>query len=1527
MRNTKKIRGNRSIHSVCIEACEQRLLMSTYTVNTTSDAVNPGSGLLSLRQAIAQADASSTSSTIGFSSSVFGPGAMHTITLTQGQLNLKGTTTITGPAAGNLTVDANETGRIFQISSGSTVTLQNMTITNGLVATAPGVTAIGGAILSYGNIQLTNDTISNSKSTGGTFTEELGEIGTGGAAYGGGIYSTGTLGLTNSTITGNIAQAGGSYDFGPPPGVNNVAQGGGIYSTGRLTISGSTLSSNSAIGGEGDGGATGGASSGGGIFVTGAVNVTGTTLSGNLSRGGEGQPTPAAQDSGANASGGAIYLTGASVLSSDTFTGNNAVGGSSGGGGGSAGAGMGGAVYSAGSVSMSASTLSSNTAAGGNGPFDDSGPGGAGQGGAITSTGTFNISGSTLSDNTAAGGLGSADQDQFKANGAGGAIYSTGTLSLTTSSISGNTANASPIGGGDDTYGGSGGNSQGGGLFVQGTTTITNSTISGNTAQGGVGDAPYHGGTAGPGGSGQGGGIYSTAGMVTITNSTLALNAANGGAGGLGGYEGGDGGTGGSGYGGAIDSLASLVLFDSTVSGNSAAPGTGGALGNAFSDTGYFPGGPGRALGAGVTVAAAYCVAVNSIISGNQDTGAAEDDVQGEITGAVIGSTAIYSVNNLIGTGSGLINGTGGNIVGVDNPMLSPLASNGGPTLTMLPLPTSPAVNSGSSASIPAGITTDQRGSARIAGPSVDIGAVELQVGTVSGLVFNDLNGDGVQQAGETGLANVTVYADLSNSGALKAGDPTAVTNYNGNYTLNGVPEGAIIIRQETPTGDRQSYPVGGDGEHVSVTAAGVSGALFADSTRLYVSGSVTLNGVGQSGVLVYADLNNDGKFESNENNKTTASDGSFAFVSLTPGTYTLRVVPPTGETINGNSAFTVTLGSGGVDTAVDFTLTKSTTQQQLTGTVIGTSGSYNNQGNTAANAFDKNLNTFFDAPTASGSYTGLDLGYAKVITQICYAPRSGWASRMIGGMFQGSNSANFSGAVTLYTITSTPVTGSLTTVSISNTTAFRYVRYIGPANGYCNIAEAEFFGTSSTTTGAASLNSNGQLTVNGTSGADNILLNFNASAGGGLVNVTVDGALQTFNWSSVKSVVINSGDGNDTINVAGFGQGSANLPPVSISAGNGNDSFILSVDEDGSTNGAAASLSLTAGNGNDSFQINASSANVMITAGNGSDTFNTTTDIGTGNLHATITAGDGNDSITTGESGATGSQYVVFNAGIGNDTVTTTDRDDYTSGTIAGQTYSLITSDEELLGNFYSDVNGDGNFESSEPLVANAAVSFNNSYAGTFGTTTDATGRFLLSVPYDEYEPPVETYGWKNPILLQGSGSEGQLISGVDFALPTALTGAVIGTAGSYQNAGNTASRALDENLSTYFDAPTASGAYVGLDLGSAKVITSIVYAPRSGWASRMVGGMFQGSNSADFSTGVVTLYTVTSTPATGVFTEVALSNTTAYRYVRYVGPANSYCNIAEAEFFANPPSFASVNNGNLTVTGTESADVISVT
>src|SRR5438309_2630643 len=83
----------------------------------------------------------------------------------------------------------------------------------------------------------------------------------------------------------------------------------------------------------------------------------------------------------------------------------------------------------------------------------------------------------------------------------------------------------------------------------------------------------------------------------------------------------------------------------------------------------------------------------------------------------------------------------------------------------------------------------------------------------------------------------------------------------------------------------------------------------------------------------------------------------------------------------------------------------------QLTGTIIGTSGSFNNAGNTKEKAFDGNTATFFDGPTPNNDWVGLDMTgqLPKMVTSIRYFPRASFAGRMLNGIFQGSSTNDFS--------------------------------------------------------------------------------------------------------------------------------------------------------------------------------------------------------------------------------------------------------------------------------------------------------------------------------------------------------------------------------------------------------------------------------------------------------------------------------------------------------------------------------------
>ena len=140
-----------------------------------------------------------------------------------------------------------------------------------------------------------------------------------------------------------------------------------------------------------------------------------------------------------------------------------------------------------------------------------------------------------------------------------------------------------------------------------------------------------------------------------------------------------------------------------------------------------------------------------------------------------------------------------------------------------------------------------------------------------------------------------------------------------------------------------------------------------------------------------------------------------------------------------------------------------------LKGTVIGTTQTvnYNNSSdrsntvNTRENAFDGDLNTFFASYDRSYTWAGLDLGEPHVITRVGWSPRndSQGEKRVLLGVFEGANREDFMDALPLYVIPENGKIGTMSYADVECSKGFRYVRYIGPSDARCNIAELAFYG------------------------------------------------------------------------------------------------------------------------------------------------------------------------------------------------------------------------------------------------------------------------------------------------------------------------------------------------------------------------------------------------------------------------------------------------------------------------------------
>jgi hypothetical protein len=292
----------------------------------------------------------------------------------------------------------------------------------------------------------------------------------------------------------------------------------------------------------------------------------------------------------------------------------------------------------------------------------------------------------------------------------GGGVYvpAAATLTLVNSAVVGNAA------------------LEGGGIFTQGSAlTLIGTTVSGNTAT-------SVGVTAGGGISVDAGFPAGTTIAATLTNSTVSGNTASGGR---------------ATQGGGISTDGALRLENTTVAGNR-------VIGTGTLDGGGIYQGAG--VGQGTTPTATVR---NSIVAGN--------------TGGACGGDA-----TVLGTWGGDHNVDDDGSCGFSalgdkpgvNPLLGPLAANGGPTLTQALSASSPAINAGRACTT----ATDQRGRRREG--TCDIGAFEFIHPRLT-VVTKVVNDQGGTQAPGQFRVHVRRGADV-------AGSPAAGTASGRTYTL-----------------------------------------------------------------------------------------------------------------------------------------------------------------------------------------------------------------------------------------------------------------------------------------------------------------------------------------------------------------------------------------------------------------------------------------------------------------------------------------------------------------------------------------------------------------------------------------------------------------------------------------------------------------------------------------------------------------------------------------------------------------------
>ncbi len=188
----------------------------------------------------------------------------------------------------------------------------------------------------------------------------------------------------------------------------------------------------------------------------------------------------------------------------------------------------------------------------------------------------------------------------------------------------------------------------------------------------------------------------------------------------------------------------------------------------------------------------------------------------------------------------------------------------------------------------------------------IDFGNHQDSMAEIQGVKWNDLDGDGVQDAEEPGLAGWEIYIDSNSNDQWDDGEPIATTDADGLYTLSGLEPGTYTVAEVQQTGWTQIFPVS-PGTHSVVLTEGqvIDGIDFGNQAlpgEIHGSKWNDLDGDGTwdtgepvlAGWEIYLDANENEQWDTGEPITTTAADGTYSFTDLTPGTYTVREVSQT---------------------------------------------------------------------------------------------------------------------------------------------------------------------------------------------------------------------------------------------------------------------------------------------------------------------------------------------------------------------------------------------------------------------------------------------------------------------------------------------------------------------------------------------------------------------------------------------------------------------------------------------------------
>jgi hypothetical protein len=179
----------------------------------------------------------------------------------------------------------------------------------------------------------------------------------------------------------------------------------------------------------------------------------------------------------------------------------------------------------------------------------------------------------------------------------------------------------------------------------------------------------------------------------------------------------------------------------------------------------------------------------------------------------------------------------------------------------------------------------------------------------VQGTVFDDTDGNGIQEGAERGVPGWTVFLDANDNGTPDATERSTVTGQAGSYTFRNVDPGmtvALVVAsdffQTFPANNATQSAAGVEGDYITGLDFGIAkfvgGSISGLKWRDIDIDGNTL-GVrdpgepGLSNVFIYTDLNNDHVPGVDEPGVITAGDGTYTLGGLAPGSYTIREQVP----------------------------------------------------------------------------------------------------------------------------------------------------------------------------------------------------------------------------------------------------------------------------------------------------------------------------------------------------------------------------------------------------------------------------------------------------------------------------------------------------------------------------------------------------------------------------------------------------------------------------------------------------------